>query len=74
MGAKKRVHEEKNVYVFLLESVHTFSLSSNAESSQKALTALLGHVMCVADRLMAGRHAIAIWVAARDCTWVGGER
>jgi hypothetical protein len=63
-----------SVHVFLLESVHTFSLSSNAESSQKALTALLGHVMCVADRLMAGRHDHHECTTACDCIWVGAER
>ena len=63
-----------SVHVFLLESVHLFSLTLNAESTQKALRALFGHMMCVADWLMPMRHNRQEGTTACECTWIGGER
>ena len=68
------VNTTDSVHVFLLESVHLFSLTLNAESTQKALRALFGHMMCVADWLLPGRHNHQEGTTACDCTWIGGER
>ena len=52
----------------------SFFTELNAESAQKALRALLGHMMCVADWLLPGRHNHQEGTTACDCTWIGGER
>jgi hypothetical protein len=73
-GSFREIDTTDSVHVFLLESVHLFSLELNAESAQKALRPLLGHMMCVADWLLPGRHNHQEGTTACDCTWIGGER
>ena len=42
--------------------------------TKKALAALLGHMMCFADWLMAGCHTHYEGTIAYNCTWIGDEK